>query len=90
MTQTTTPMIYERRQDETSRPYEAFLTYLMMGPQRSQRKVANVLGKSPTIICRWATKYQWRERAQAFDDERARAILATMMYTEAISSGDKE
>lgn len=66
---------YDRLPNETSRPYDAFLTYLEMGPQRSQRKVAERLDKSTTIICRWATKYNWRIRAAAYDDDRAKIRL---------------
>jgi hypothetical protein len=72
---------YDRLHNETSRPYDAFVKYLELGPQRSQRKVAEAIGKSTTIVCRWATKYNWRERALAYDDDIAKIRIDRSIET---------
>lgn len=63
---------WERLEGESSKAYEAFSAYRDMGSQRSLSKVAEKLGKSETLMGRWSSAYQWRERAAKWDDEQNR------------------
>ena len=58
--------IWERQEGETEKAYSAFKIYLQM-PERSVQKVSDFLGKYPTLIRRWANKYDWKNRAAAYD-----------------------
>lgn len=72
MTKVNTPQPWERRQDESTKAYEAFSTYRDMGRERSLSKVAEKLQKSDTLIGRWSRTYGWVERAAKWDDEQDR------------------
>ena len=66
-------MVWTRLENETSRAYHAFCIYRDMGPERSLEKVRKKLreeGKKVTIalIYKWSKKYNWVERAIAYDD----------------------
>ena len=52
---------------ETDRAYWDFEVYRDMGPTRSLRKAGKRLAKNPKSLARLSKKYQWRERARAFD-----------------------
>jgi hypothetical protein len=61
---------WERLPDESSKAYHAFCLYLWNGHWRSLRKVADVLGKGISYekqLAKWSAKFNWFERAQAFD-----------------------
>ena len=58
--------IWERQEGETEKAYSAFKIYLQM-PERSVQKVSDFTGKYPTLIRRWANKYDWKNRAAAYD-----------------------
>lgn len=60
------PYPWTRRDGETDVAWEAFGVYLRQSP-RSQAKAAEALGKSTTVINKWAQKYSWVERATAYD-----------------------
>lgn len=72
MANTNTPKPWDRRQDESSKAYEAFCIYRDMGIQRSLSKVAEKLQKSATLINRWSREKNWVKRAEAWDDEQER------------------
>lgn len=72
MANTNTPQPWDRRQNETSKAYEAFCEYRDMGTQRSLSKVAEKLQKSETLMGRWSRTYGWVERAAAWDAEQDR------------------
>lgn len=59
---------WERQQGESSQAYEAFQKYRDMGGKRTQTAVAKELGKSVTLINRWAAKYGWKSRALSYDN----------------------
>jgi len=59
---------WERKPDESHKAYEAFSIYRDMGINRNVRAVAQKLNKSLTIIGRWSSRYNWVERAGAYDD----------------------
>ena len=77
--------IWERQNDEGSKAYAAFCVYRDLGPERSLEKVRQNLDKPRTRkwLGDWSVKYNWVERAQAYDDyierkkreEKEKAIL---------------
>jgi hypothetical protein len=63
-------MIWDKREDESSKAYEWFCRYRDMGPGRSHDKLnqkysEGVSKKSMTL--RWSSKHAWVERAEAYD-----------------------
>lgn len=52
---------------ETAAGFEAFQIYLELGRERSAVKVAKVLGIRPESIHSFRKKYNWVERAAAYD-----------------------
>lgn len=71
--------LWDRRPDETDPAFAAFKIYLECEP-RSSAKVAEKIHKSPALIRRWASKYDWQERARAWDSsilEQVRERIAT-------------
>lgn len=65
--------IWERQQGETTKAYAAFCVYRDLGPDRSLEKVRKEYEKngkkiSVKFLGRWSAKYNWVERARAYDD----------------------
>ena len=63
-------MIWDKREDESSKAYEWFCRYRDMGPDRSHEKLdqmysEGVSKRSQTL--RWSSKHAWVERAEAYD-----------------------
>ena len=54
---------------ESSKAYEAARTYFELGANRSQEAVCKELAKSRALISRWASKYDWVERARIYDNQ---------------------
>jgi hypothetical protein len=69
----TTPGPAERQTGETAVAFEAFRTYLEMGPSRSLAKVGRALGKSKTLMDRWSKRHAWQTRVAAFEAVATRA-----------------
>lgn len=67
---------WERKKGESSESYAAFKLYYQMGDERSCAKVAKNLGRSNTLISGWCSKWDWVERARAYDNELARQEFA--------------
>ena len=67
-----TPEPWERRENESTKAYEAFTIYRDMGRERSLSKVAEKLQKSETLMGRWSRTYDWVNRAAKWDDEQER------------------
>lgn len=67
---------WERKKGESSESYAAFKLYYQMGDKRSCTKVAKNLGRSNTLISGWCSKWDWVERARAYDNELARQEFA--------------
>lgn len=67
---------WERKKGESSESYAAFKLYYQMGDKRSCAKVAKNLGRSNTLISGWCSKWDWVERARAYDNELARQEFA--------------
>jgi len=60
---------YTRLPGETAKAYEAFAVYRELETgQRSLERVSRTLHKSVTFLGRWSSKYNWVERAAAYDD----------------------
>lgn len=72
MTKANTPKPWERRENETSKAYEAFCEYRDMGIERSLAKVAEKCKKSGSLIGRWSREHGWVDRAAKWDDEQER------------------
>ena len=64
--------LWERRPKESYAAYEAFQIFLT---ERSYPKVAERLKKSLSLIKRWAKNNNWRERADAWDNEVNRKAM---------------
>ena len=62
----------DRLPDEGSRPFEAFLAYRDLGPNRSLDAVAKRLSKSLAIVGRWSSDYSWQARVRAFENHLER------------------
>lgn len=59
---------------ETSKAYQAFLTYRDLGGSRTLEKAAQELGKSTGTIDRWAARWDWRSRCAAWDSMPSRKL----------------
>lgn len=64
---------WERQPNESRQAYEAFITYLKMGPKRSITKVEQELNKSRGLIGRWSSAWKWQDRSKDYDAELLRA-----------------
>lgn len=58
--------LWERLNGESEQAYSAFKIFLQM-ESRTISAVGKKCGKSRNLIDRWASKYFWRERADAWD-----------------------
>lgn len=63
---------WERQDGETIKQFEAFVVYRDLNEERSLAAVAQKLGKSKQLLCRWSSKNNWVDRCSAWDDERDR------------------
>lgn len=63
---------WERRSDEPPRAYAAFRLYRDDGAHRTVQGVRERAGVSERTINSWSSRYDWRDRALAWDDELAR------------------
>ena len=63
---------WDRQKGESPLAYQAFLAYRDLGEARSFVGAAHALGKSNSLVRRWATRYDWRDRAWAYDVAQAR------------------
>lgn len=58
---------WERMPGESAAAYAAALMYFELGADRSQNAVGNKVGKTRQHVSRLAMKYEWSERARAWD-----------------------
>ncbi|MFC2131161.1 hypothetical protein ACFLSQ_06980 [Bacteroidota bacterium] len=58
---------WEQLKGEKSRQFLAFCQYLELGDRRSLTKIAAHANLTPRCIYNWAKKWNWEERASAFD-----------------------
>lgn len=59
---------WDRLPNESSRAYQAYVIYRDLGPDRSLAQVSQKHTKSIPTLKRWSSKYNWVERARAYDD----------------------
>lgn len=78
----TTLRSWDRQPDETPKAFQAFQTYIMMpiyGEGSEKRSLANLAAKlglaSTSGVELWSGKYNWQERALAYDNYRASAAI---------------
>lgn len=64
---------HKKGKQETPAAFQALTCYLQLGRERSQKKVAEVLGESLSIVHQYAKRYAWRERAAAYDADQMQA-----------------
>ena len=67
---------WDRRENESAPAYEALMTYLEGGLDRSVNAVSRKLSKSRTLISRWSFTHEWVERARSWDADIERKRLA--------------
>lgn len=68
---------WDRQTSESSKAFASFCQYRNAHPlQRSVARVGQQLGKSVTLLERWSTRFQWVQRAAAFDREEDRLSQA--------------
>ena len=60
--------IWERQKNESEKAFAAFKMFLDFGDERTQQKVAEKSNKDASLIHRWASDYNWQERARAWDN----------------------
>lgn len=63
------PKIWEQQDDESAPAFAAFKTYRDAGSTRSHAATAEKIGKSQTLIDRWAFAHQWALRIRAYNRE---------------------
>ena len=56
---------FEQLPKESAKAFAAFTAYLNLGPERSVATVGEQLGKSGSLLERWAKRFDWTARAHA-------------------------
>ena len=59
--------VWSRLKSDTSKSFEAFTIYRDMGKERTLERVSKELNKSMTLIGRWSSRHNWKERAKEYD-----------------------
>jgi len=57
----------DKKTEESEPAYAAFLTYIAIGTGRKYPQVAQKCAKNLSLIKRWAARFNWQERAIAWD-----------------------
>ena len=82
-------VMWDRRPDETEKSYSAFLAYIEMpvrdiGNPENSRSLPNLTrklgysaqaGKAASTLEDWSSKYNWVERARAYDSHNAQLVV---------------
>lgn len=63
------PKVWEQQDDESPPAFAAFKVYRDAGSTRSHADTAKRVGKSQTLIDRWAFAHNWATRIRAFNRE---------------------
>jgi hypothetical protein len=66
--------LWEQREDESEKAFEAFEFYLRLGSERSLAKAGQLLGKSTTLLENWSRKHLWQSRVRAHTRWVAREV----------------
>jgi hypothetical protein len=67
---------WDRLDGESPPAFEAFVAYRGAGHDRSVRKLARQIGKSPSLLFRWCSRHEWASRTQAWDTAQELAEYA--------------
>jgi hypothetical protein len=59
---------WHRQKGESSQAFEAFMTYLIAGQDRSLTQVSNDLGKSRVLMGRWSRQWHWVHRVACYEE----------------------
>jgi hypothetical protein len=59
---------WDKLPQESSKAFEAFLTFRDLGYDRSVKEVSRQLNKAYQLLYRWHRDFGWTERAQAWDE----------------------
>lgn len=59
---------------ENSDQYAAFQEYIRMPKPRSATKLGTMLGYTPSTLFRWSKRYNWDERAAAWDKHQIQIV----------------
>lgn len=66
---------YDRQPNETDKSWAAFCVYRDLGRERTLEKAQKQCNyKSCYNLFQWSSKYKWRERCRAFDDEESERV----------------
>ena len=75
MTVKTKSKPYDRQPNETDKSWAAFCIYRDLGRERTLEKAQKQCNyKSCYNLFQWSSKYKWRERCRAFDDEESERV----------------
>ena len=72
--------LWERQKGESHEAFDAWIAY-RDSEKRSQRATAAKLGKSSTLLSRWASRWSWEERDRAWDN-RMQEEVVTLVLTD--------
>ena len=70
---------YEQIKGESAKAFEQFKIYRDLGPARTLTDVATVLGKAPAYVGQLSQRWQWVQRARAWDVAEDRAANKARM-----------
>jgi hypothetical protein len=61
------PEKWDKGGRETDKSFAAFTLYLQLGENRTAKAAAESAGRSVSLFARWSRKFNWIERAAAYD-----------------------
>lgn len=62
---------FQRQKGESAKAHAALMLYVEMGAERSLDAVRQKCGKSSRLVERWSSRWNWVERAAAWDTNEA-------------------
>ena len=77
--------LWDRQLGESKAAYRLFCVYRDLGPTRTYKDVAEYCSRNPGVISGYASKFQWKKRAEAYDDHKRR-IMQERLRTEILEA----
>jgi len=68
------PELWERQHNESTEAFEAFVIYRDAKPKIGAGKVGEKCGKNASLTERWCTRFFWKNRREAWEDEQDRIM----------------